>query len=118
MERCDFLSGHSCASWAIVNGRWSGKSQRPHGLVAADVADLHAQRFLVAADGAVPKLIRFLAVEADTPQMIALDFHVAVPWLVFLGGLTVETDPLYGLQPLIADSYRHELLLLTFGFML
>ena len=47
----------------------------PHGLVAADVADLQAQGLPLAGDGAVPEVLGLHAVADDVAQLACCPFE-------------------------------------------
>lgn len=71
--------------------------------VAADVADLEAERLCVCTDGAIPETGGFLAVFDDVAEAVDFDFGIAVPRGVLVGCGTVNGKPFDGFQALLTD---------------
>ena len=86
-------------------------AQAEHRLVAADVADLQAQRLLGSIDFGIPKVLCLLTVEDDVTELVDFDFCIAMPLTFCRCAVNGEVFDCF--QTFFTDSDRIELFLLV-----
>ena len=70
--------------------RCNWESHIPDSFITTDIANLQAQRLFLAADAAIPEVLRLDAIENDKSVLVNLDLCVRMPYAFCVGAVQAQ----------------------------